>query len=1216
MKKFVLMFAALLSFTGIAKAETLTETFDDVTVTSRYLLSNGWVMVHNNGNYQGFGGSYDYQIKSGNYDGETGNSLYCDYSDNNEYVVIPTKLTGTFTYYVKRSSSSNGTVTFFEATKNGDDFTVTSTQLATISTSSSWSQKSFNLGDEGKYVAIRLLKSRIDQISATVYEQTTGPALAVYDGSTKLASGDNYDFGIAKAGTEKTFTLSNPGTTDLEVSLSEIGHFNATLSATTIAAGGEVTLTTTMPGDDELLGYGTGSEITITPADGSGIAPFIVNVTGVVRDMNKVYESGFTTLPEDWTTTGSWYYSADNGAYTTVWYLTSNARLITPQLTISEGEIFYVEAKGYSTSNTDYQHLQMQYSADGTTWTNFDSEPELKSSKWNMFAFAGVPAGKYYIAINASQADVRVFYGGELPKEPKMVVTQPASLDFGVIESSTTKTFTIANTGRATLEGISVTSSNSSIFSVSNAPTSLAAGESAEVTITMAATTTGVLSSDIKVSATGMDNVEFTITGIVLPDGLMVVDFNDNALPTGWGNNASNKWSFSDGKAYCTSASELVTPKLSVADGDMLVIKATSYDDYDNNYLEIYGSADGSTWDSTPIKKFISRSQIPYDSYTTLVITDIPTTTKYLKFKGYYVRIDEIAGLTYDQNAPVMAVTPSENFVAGKVTAVATKTYTVANTGTGTLTVNIASDSEDFTVEPKQLVITDEAKEFTVTFNYTEGNYGEKSATITVTPTYDETAAVSFAATATAKNPNVWSEDFEEGKIPAYWTTTGWNVSQPSTNIGGNGTYMAGPSNNKTATLTTPRLQATKDQVLKFYTYAESETYFVKAEYSDDEQQTWNTIATYTDAGDREFTAPADGFYYIRFTGYYTYVDNFEGFKLALPDHIAAIKSATFPQTYTTLKEGVSFNAAVTVAESRGVAEELTAKYYMNGEVIGQATGTVEANSEVTLNIVCTPNTAAENAEMYIEVTYAGGILKSEVVTRTVTESIKLALNENSTDDIVAGTYDIVTLTRTFNAGWTTILLPFDVNVIGVFGVGAEAYQFNSYNDETKALAFSGVTTMTKGTPYLLYLPAAITEPINFGAKEIVSAGIENIYVKRDDVVLVGTFKPIVNLGSEGQRYGVTSDGKIMKAGQNSSIKGFRAYFEIDENKVKEFGDAESKGETVTGNVKYFAFDFTTGISEVEANEADKVMFNMAGQRIQKAQRGVNIINGRKVVVK
>ena len=516
----------------------------------------------------------------------------------------------------------------------------------------------------------------------------SGPVLAVKDGSTKLTSPYAYNFGLATAGTTKVFTLSNPGTAAVEgLSVAKTGDFGATLSATSIAAGGEATLTVTMP-------EATGSSAITLSSTTDGIDDFVINVSGTIRDVNKVYEYGFTALPEDWTTSGTWYYSEANGAYTTVWSLTSNARLVTPKLTIAEGEKFFVEAKGYSTSNTSYQHLQMQYSADGTIWTNFDAEPTLDPSNWNTFEFTGAPAGKYYIAINASQADIRMFYGGELPNEPKMVVTQPTSLAFGVIETTSTKTFTIANTGKATLEGINVTSSNAA-FTISGAPTSLAANGSAEVTITMSAATVGVFSSQITVSATGMDNVQFTVTGVVMPDGAFVIDFNDNALPAGWGNNASYKWNFTDGKAYCTSAAELTSPKLQFAEGDFFIINATSYDDYDNNYIEITGSVDGSSWDAFTAKKFVSRSQIPYGSYVPLVVTDIPTTVKYIKIKGYYVRIDDITGLAY---APALSVTTGDPAVAvatpaaydfGECSADATVTYHFANAGAGTINITM-----------------------------------------------------------------------------------------------------------------------------------------------------------------------------------------------------------------------------------------------------------------------------------------------------------------------------------------------------------------------------------------------------------------------------------------------------------------------------------------------------------------------------------------------
>ena len=74
--------------------------------------------------------------------------------------------------------------------------------------------------------------------------------------------------------TSRDFILANPGTEDLGVSVSETGSFSATLSATTIAAGSEVTLTVTMPDAT------SSSQVTITPDAGSGIDPFIINVSG------------------------------------------------------------------------------------------------------------------------------------------------------------------------------------------------------------------------------------------------------------------------------------------------------------------------------------------------------------------------------------------------------------------------------------------------------------------------------------------------------------------------------------------------------------------------------------------------------------------------------------------------------------------------------------------------------------------------------------------------------------------------------------------------------------------------------------------------------------------------------------------------------------------------------------------------------------------------
>ncbi|MBQ3629854.1 MAG: choice-of-anchor D domain-containing protein [Prevotella sp.] len=1140
----------------------------------------------------------------------------------------------------------------------------------------------------------------------TYETKVEGPALLVLNENTKIATGYSYSFGLATAGTTKSFTLKNPGTENLTVNVAATGGFEVSPASAMIEAGGEATLTVTMPAAT------ASGEVTITPT-ATGIDAYTINVSGTVRDANKLYEYGFTSLPEEWSTTGTWYYSEANGAYTTVWYLSSNARLFTPMVDVAEGETFFVEAKGYSTSNQSYQHLQMQYSADGTTWTNFDSEPVLDPSNWQTFSFTGVPAGKYYIAINASQCDIRMFYGGQLPQEPKMVVTQPASLDFGAITETTTKTFTIANTGRATLNGITVTSSNADVFAISGAPTSLEAGASAEVTITMFATTTGALSSDITVSATDMDNVQFTVTGAVIPEGLFVVDFNDNALPENWGNNASNKWSFADGKAYCTYAAELTTPKLKVSDGDVLVISVTSYDDYDNNYLEITGSIDGNSWTAFDTKSYVSRSQIPYGSYATLVVTGIPTTVKYLKFKGYYVRIDEIAGLTY---APNLAVTKEGDAVTsptsydfgestadatvtynfanvgvgtlnitnvaitgagaaaystnwtesvavpfdliitrtydgnrteaqdavvtvttddgdivvnvtgtdrgynapelavdltsidfGRLTANDTKTVTVTNAGTGLMTVNIASDNALFVVSPAQLtdIAEGQSETFTVTFDYASvaGNYGAKTANITVTPTYDEAANVVISASAYAKDPELWSEDFADANVEDRgWTMdSGWSIAD--------GKAVAGGSMSKY--LTTPYLivSNTNDELTFDYESTSSwgtYIYYYTKKDGGDWSTSYQTINVSSN-GTYTLTGLEAGTYQFRFSGSNFKLDNFEGFKRYIPEHDAVITAQNIP---TSGYQNQVYTATVTVKEAAGKDETgVVAKLYIGSDEMASDTQDLTAGGETTFTLTFTP-TEAVSGTAKIVVAYEDVTLNSTTATVNIKAVVELAETEDNTNKLTDGFGQNIILKRTFIQGWNTICLPFAVSypnsITSVFGTGVKAYAFSNYSAES-GLSFTAVTgnELSSKTPYLLYIPETVdVDALAELFFESVSVSTADPAVTKGDVTFQGTYNPMA-AGSLTGNYVVTKgeNAKIAKAGANATLKGFRAYF------------------TTTGEARMsIRFDdgTTTAIGALTADGELEFgsMYNLQGQKVQGTKKGLYIINGKKVVRK
>ena len=1338
MRRITLLFAVLLSLAGVTKANADELTVYDGTATNEYLPLYGYYADSK-------GGISEFIIPSSELtalNGETIEKLVF-------YLSSPAAAsfgTASFNVYLEEVSGSNyddssasqltdsktcvysgaldatGStmeIPFDEAkyTYNGGNLLV----AIEVGTSGTYKQAIFygtaTTSNAGRY-KYSSKSGRATFIPKTTFiTPTEGPALAVKDGTTKLTSPYAYDFGLSTAGTKKYFFLSNPGTTDLTVSVSETGNFGATLSAPTIPANGssQVALTVTMPD-------ATGSsEVTITPDAASGIAPFVINVSGTIRDANKVYlDFADGQMPEGWTSVGIGSYTSGSYAWTaSTGYVGTSASssyycqaFTSPKLTFAKDELIAFETARYGSSTWYTPSVTVEYSLDGSTWTAIGSAfTDDVYGTWTSRSVTIPVDGVKYIRFNGWYVYLRNIYGGEVPNEPNMKVTQPASLDFGVVAETTTKTFTIANTGLATLKGINVTSSNAA-FDITGAPASLEAGASAEVTITMATTTTGALSSDITVSATGMDDVAFTVTGVVLPEGLMVVDFNDDQLPARW-TNAS--WTFADGAATGKSSSAyLTTPKLVFAEGDLLVIKAKRQDSDAGDYITVQGSNDnGATW--TAYNKKISGSDgLAYPDYGTIVISDIPATVNMLRFVGFYAVVDEIAGLTYAPvlsvtqdatavatpanydfgesaadatitynfanagagtiditnvaitgdgaaaystnwtesvaapfdlvitraydssrtgaqaavvtvtttegdfvinvtgtdkaaNDPELAVAPAEDAAFGVVTEAATKTYTVTNAGTGTLTVSIVSDNEMFTVSAAGLadIAAGESKTFDVTFTPAAETYGVFTANITVKPSYDEAAAVTIAASAKVKDPSLWSEDFAANALP-----TGWDAGSNWTFA--DGVAKAAYDYSSTTYLTTPTLSvAAETDELTFDYKANGNYVSVKIQVSKDNAAFTDLTTTIGslnngDAGTYTITGLEAGVYQFRFANDDYELDNFEGFKLFVPEHKTDIVASSIPESKdwnVTMKEGKSFEATVTLKENAGKKEAVKAELFMGETAIGSVEATLEAYASTTLTIVATPATAAvEGAQMYIKVTYAGGELATAAETRYVAALTYLTLDETSSEAVVAGTYDHVTLKRTFAKDWNTVCLPFTISdVEAFFGTGAKAYEFKEYTSEGE-LSFNTVTTLTASYPYIVFLPEALTDDIALTDITIASNDDDAFYKSSNNVYFRGTYAPIAAPGMDGN-YGVTDDARIRKGTAEAAIKGFRAYFEIPE------------GAPVKALV--FQDDLATDVRIVPVDSQEvEGLFDLAGRRVQKAHQGIFIQNGKKVVVK
>ena len=1065
MRRITLIFALLLSLMGVrqAKAQAITDSFEDwgSTIPSGWDLKNatygnsyGYTYVVNN----------DYEVNSGT------KALWStdNTSTSTAYLITP-QLKGDVSFYFRKynsSSSTKGYIYIYEY--NDEEGTVGTTALFRVypnginEATSKYQQGSFNVGNEPKRLAILLAKVVIDDFTYTpVEESVDGPAL-------KVTGDDNgsLNYGMVNPSTTKELTLSNPGTQDITVSIATTGGFSAA-SSKTIAAGGEEKLAIAAP---TTVGACTG-KVTITPTVNT-VAAVTINLRCTVKDPAKVYETlGDGTAPEEWKAT-SWSFTTGY-AFTTSWYQSSNARLVTPLLNVLEGETFSFEAMG---TYDGYQSLVFEYSVDGTNWTASSTTITL-GSEWASYTISDIPAGTYYIALHGSQVRVRNFYGGELDQTPRPKlevegIANGGSLSWGYsdVPAGSTKTITLKNDGTADLD-VTIAATNN--YTVDPAAATVVAGGTFEVTIGTPA---------------------------------------------------------NDGPGVLT-----ITP------------------------------AEGSG---------LSPYTINLTSY-------------------------------WKEPKPVMAIDKT-SVAFGRVNEVTSETVTVSNTGDADLVVTIANDNTtNFSVEPAEQLIVAAGEEgtITITYNFAEGTWGTFNANVKLTPNYGGTYDVkTITVSATSKDPNVWSEDFEEGTMATTWNNEGgWTVSQPTAS-GNNGTYMATISSyNNPKSLTTPRLEAKVDDKLTFYVGMQYGDEPLTIEYTNDDKATWNAVVgPVTASGEITFTAPADGFYYIRFTGTYAMLDDFNGFKLAMKDHEIEISANNIPATGTQYAE---YTATATVKELVGVEEEVTAKLIVNDEEVATATEIVPANGTASFTLTYVPETAIENAGAKIVVTYAGGELATEEATVNIAPAP--VLNETAASAITTGTVDALVLKYTPKNGWNTICVPFaltDDILNQIFGEGWKAYEFKGYNDGE--FTFYKPSFYAAGYPYLVFTENAPVATDGYKLENINITAATALSDNYGGVTFHGTYAPA---GTMEGLYGVVPNTNdvptIMKGGASATLKGYRGYFEIPSGEVKSFS---------------FTFvDDATGIRQFVATPENGAIYDLNGNKVKNLVKGqVYIMNGQKILVK
>lgn len=193
---------------------------------------------------------------------------------------------------------------------------------------------------------------------------------------------------------------------------------------------------------------------------------------------------------------------------------------------------------------------------------------------------------------------------------------------------------------------------------------------------------------------------------------------------------------------------------------------------------------------------------------------------------------------------------------------------------------------------------------------------------------------------------------------------------------------------------------------------------------------------------------------------------------------------------------------------------------------------------------------------------------------------------------------------RTFsNEKWNTLCVPFDFPKSTFEEV--KVLDGVTVTDDHASMSFADAgETVTAGTPCLVKAKSADYSLVleNVKVNSSTTAGSTEIENGTTKVTYQGVFTstPL----DDGDNAWIVKDNLLHKVVNAGTVGAYRAYFTV---------------ETSTP-VKALSFDFNdtpTAINAVEATQNEKAeIFNLAGQRLNKAQKGVNIINGKKVLVK
>jgi uncharacterized protein YegP (UPF0339 family) len=651
--------------------------------------------------------------------------------------------------------------------------------------------------------------------------------------------------------------------------------------------------------------------------------------------------------------------------------------LMTPPLSVQGGEVLVFsarkgEADGLSAflgggGDEDSTFVVERSNYGEHKWIKVADFTTELDSVFKTFTISNTAAGEYRFRFRAGghvEIDSVVGFHVDMEAPDIYPVYQKKNIqpiDLGVCKQDTTMNFSIINTATGTLT-VDLTTSDQKAYTLDNSQVSIAAADTAKVNLTFSYSQAheGRNSTLLTFKTTDerVEEIPLSIDAIIAQSGVWTEDFNNYRLPEGWftegwrvdstGVATLKQGGGSDIMSMLGGGSSavyyLMTPPLTVSDvNDVMLFSVRKPGGGGMDLSSMIGGSSSSS-SSFIIEKSVYGSgkwEKAKDFTNTL---DTVYTTQWLsnlepgEYRFRFVAsdsivIDSVAGFQIDMNAPDLYVTLDSAVVKridfGMLRGDTTTTFTVINTGTGTLGVNLASKDETrLAIQEKSLSVAAGDSVFVdAVMLRDDERQGEIHELLMFIPADERISPQAVAMSAYIIPSDAWAEDFEYIYViedqtyprlfPEGWSTTGWMLTQGGDDdmmamFGGGGSdaeqSWVAKTDSKDYELITPRLQAKKGHLLRFTAnigggmMAMFSTFmggggspsYLNLYYKRDNDKDWTLYNTYFQSDTIVFKAPYSGFYRLKFMGEGVSLDDFYGFSL--PKDSIQIKDGEKPE--------------------------------------------------------------------------------------------------------------------------------------------------------------------------------------------------------------------------------------------------------------------------------------------------------------------------------